>query len=300
MNWSMFVGHAVLLFSIGLMVACAVAFRLLHARWSRRAPLQGRKVANLPGQALLKRITHHDQELGSAMSVMYMALPVMFMTWMSLQIDWQHVRIGTVEILFGIGALGMFAWGLWDYARHFRSREKMRDGWTAEHVTGLQLNRLIAQGCLVLHDLPAEYGNIDHVVIAPRAVYAVETKSFRKPRNASEKRDDPSHHVRYDGTTLRFPDFITREPIEQAARQGQWLRRALRGALNREFPVVAIIALPGWYVDRTDDGKHAEVQVFTPMGKGAEFMAWGPERIAPEQRRLIAEALAVRYPEIDA
>lgn len=300
MNWSMFIGHAVLLASVGLMVVCAVAFKLLHARRSRRAPLQGRKVANLPGQELLKRISHHDQQLDSAMSIMYMALPIMFMVWMSLQVDWQEVQFDTTEAMFVVGALGMFAWGLWDYARHFKSREQMRDGWTAEHVTGLQLNRLVAQGCLVLHDLPAEYGNIDHVVIAPRAVYAVETKSFRKPRNASEKRDDPGHHVLYDGTSLRFPDFVTREPIDQAARQGQWLRRTLRDALSHDLPVLPAVALPGWYIDRTDEGRRAEVHVFTPMGKGAEFMAWEPERITPDQRRIIAEALAVSYPEIEA
>ena len=38
--------------------------------------------------------------------------------------------------------------------------------------------------------------------------------------------------------------------------------------------------------------------VFTPIGKGAEFMAWQPERIPEDQRNLIAQALAVRYPEV--
>jgi hypothetical protein len=99
---------------------------------------------------------------------------------------------------------------------------------------------------------------------------------------------------------LRFPDFMTREPIEQAIRQAQWLRRTLRDALGREVPVVPIVALPGWYVKRSEAGKRADVQVFTPMGKGADFMAWESENITPDQRRLIAEMLAARYPVIDA
>jgi hypothetical protein len=39
---------------------------------------------------------------------------------------------------------------------------------------------------------------------------------------------------------------------------------------------------------------------FSPMGKGPEFMAWEPERVVPDQRRLIAEHLASRYLVIDA
>jgi hypothetical protein len=300
MKWTMFLGHAVLLLSVLLMMACALTFKFLHQRRRRRAPLQGRKVGNLPGQQLLERISHHAQELDTALSLMYMAFPLMFMVWLTLRVDWRQVRFSWIEAFFIVGALATFGWGLRGYVRHYRAREQMRDGWTAEHVTGMQLNRLVAQGCLVLHDLPAEYGNIDHVVIAPRGVYSVETKSFRKPRDASDVRDDPSHQVRYDGKGLVFPDFATREPIEQALRQAQWLRRFLRDALNREVPVIPAVALPGWYVVRTDEGKRADVQVFSPMGKGPEFMAWDPERVAPDVRRLIAEHLASRYPVIDA
>ena len=136
------------------------------------------------------------------------------------------------------------------------------------------------------------------MVIAPRGVYAVETKSFRRPKGSGGK-DDHTHRVGYDGTKLRFPDFATAAPIEQAVRQAQWLQRRLRDALQRDFPVVAAVALQGWYVDRDEVGKRADVVVFTPMGKGAEFMARQPERIPEDQRNLIAQALAVRYPQVD-
>lgn len=300
MHWTNFIGHAVIFLSATLLVVCAIAFKIVHRLGKRRAPLQGRKVGNLPGQQLLERINRHEQGLDTAMSMMYMALPFMFMVWAASRIDWQEVRFGVGEGMFVVGALAVFAWGLRDYIKHYKARENARDGWTAEHVTGLQLNRLVTQGCVVLHDIPADNFNIDHVVIAPRGVYAVETKSFRKPRNASEDRNDPSHHVSYDGKTLVFPDFATGEPIEQASRQAQWLRRVLRDALGREVPVSPVVALPGWFVVRSEEGKRAEVQVFTPMGKGAEFMTWEPERLSPDQRRVIAETLAARYPIIDA
>src|SRR5690606_5819201 len=135
---------------------------------------------------------------------------------------------------------------------------------------------------------PAENFNIDHVVIGPRAVYAVETKSVRRPKG---KGDADVHRVSYDGKALRFPDFVNTDALAQAARQAQWLKRKLHEALGMEVPVVAALALPGWFIDRTEAGKGADVMVFTPMGKGADFLARGQERLAPEQRKLIAQAL---------
>jgi hypothetical protein len=58
------------------------------------------------------------------------------------------------------------------------------------------------------------------------------------------------------------------------------------------------LALPGWYVERTDAAKGATVRVFTPMGRGAEFLAFSPERLDAHQRALIAQSLALKYPEI--
>lgn len=293
-------GHFVL-FGFGLLtILVFVTFKLWRKSRQRRAPLGGRaSVGHLPGQQLLKRIRHHEENLGSAIFIAMFSGPLMFMIWANYSVQWDAFRWGVREWMFATGALLMFLWGLWDYMRHYEKREHYQDGWVAEQVTGQQLNRLIAQGCHVLHDLPAEVGNIDHVIVAPRGVYAVETKSFRKPKGVTDDRNHPGHKVHYDGKGLRFPDFATAKPIEQAVRQAQWLKRVLRDGLGREVPVVPAIALPGWWVERTEEGKRADVQVFTPMGRGADFMAWQPERLDESQRRLIAQTLAARYPVID-
>lgn len=300
MNWGNWAGHIALVISALLALAAMLSFKFWHTARRRRSPLRGRvSVGHLPGQQLLDRIRHHDDEIGRAIFFAMMAIPLMFMVWASFRIQWDRVRWDVTAWMFAFGALILFAWGLYDYIRHYKKREQARDGWIAEQVTGQQLNRLIAQGCIVLHDLPAEVGNIDHVVIAPRGVYSVETKSFRKPKGVTDDPKHPGHQVRYDGNGLRFPDFATTEPIEQAARHAQWLRRTLRDALGREVPVVAALSLPGWWVERTEEGKRADVLVFSPMGRGAEFMTWQSERLDEALRRLIAQTLAARYPLIE-
>lgn len=296
MSWTFWIGHAVVLASFALMMICALTFKRWHRRRSRRAPLEGRKVGHLPGRQLLERIQHHHDKLADGIALMFMAMPLMFMVWATFRLQWEELRWGLIEWMFVAGALGMFGWGLYDYVRHYRRREQASDGWTAEQVTGMQLNRLMAMDCRVLHDLPADGFNIDHVVVAPRGVYAVETKSFRKPKSASDARRGPAHEVTYDGKHLSFPGFRTAAPMAQAARQAQWLRRYLREAIEEDVPVIPAVSLPGWFVKKTLDGKRAETVVFTPMGRAAEFLAGEPERLDPMLPRRIAQVLAGRYP----
>lgn len=295
MIWTQFAGVVAFFLSIGLTLVCVLAFKTLHHRAARRAPLSRKQVNHLPGQQLLQRVSdHHDELLVSAL-LMFMALPLFFAAWAGGHIRWDVVRFDFGAVVFLLAALGLFAFALHRYIKHYRLREKAHDGLVAERVTGVQLNRLAAQGCIVMHDLPAENFNIDHVVIAPRAVYAVETKSFRKPKQGSET----SSQVAFDGTTLRFPDFIEKDALAQAQRQAQWLSKLLRETVKRDIPVMPALALPGWYIKTADDvWQTAAVKVFTPMGGGANFMARGTEAIDEVTRNLVRDALAVRYPEI--
>lgn len=298
MRWQMFIGHGVIVLSSLVAIATAVCVRLWDYRYRRRSPLQGRQLGHVPGQQLIERVAHHQDELTSGFFLMLFALPLMFMVWEAFRIDWQRLRFGVVEGMFVFGALALFLYGLRDYVRHYKAREQAKDGLLAERMTGMQLNRLAAQGCIVMHDLPCEGFNIDHVVIAPRGVYAVETKSFRKPKGSA---DDSHYKVGYNGKVLRFPDFIEKDAVAQAERQAQWLRRTLKEVLGDDSPVIPAVALPGWLIENSEEvWMTAPVKVFTPMGGGANFMAKDIARLDATQRALVAKALALRYPVIEA
>lgn len=291
-----FVGFIPFLASAILTLVIALTFKSMHKRVQRRSPLADRKLGHVPGQQLVDRLTHHEGEVMNAIMLMYMSLPIIFMLWAGQRVDWAAQRFGTLEWIFAAGALLYFGYGFFEYRRHILARQKARDGLLAERVTGMQLNRLVAQGCVVLHDLPSETGNIDHIVIGSRGVYAVETKSFRKPKNGVVG-SDATYQVAFDGSALQFPGFVTRKPIEQGARHADWLRRYLRESIGRDVPVIPAVALPGWYVVQSDDVWRASVvKVFSPLGDGANFMAKDLQRIEPEQRGLIATALAQRFP----
>jgi hypothetical protein len=296
--WSGIIGLLPFFLSSGFALAFAFAYKAASRRLSRRSPLAGRKVGKLPGQELVERVSSLDVDLLTSVMLMYMALPLAFLGWVGVHFRLDTVVWGWAETLFLLVALFLFGYGLFDYIRAHRARERARDGLLAERVTGMQLNRLVANGCVVMHDLPGEGFNVDHVVIAPRGVYAVETKSFRKPKQAST---GDNYRVAFDGALLRFPDFPEKDALQQARGQAQWLSKILREALGREVPVIPALALPGWLIDQSEDvWRSAPVKVFTPMGGGANFMAKDIQAIDAITRNLIRDALAVRYPDIPA
>lgn len=121
----------------------------------------------------------------------------------------------------------------------------LRTGYDAEVAVGQELDLLMRRGTTVFHDFPAEGFNIDHVVVTPTCVYAVETKGYTK-LNKLKGREGAT--VEFDGLTLRFPTWTTDEPIQQAERQAKWLGDWIKKASGHAVRIQPVVALPGWFV----------------------------------------------------
>ena len=164
-------------------------------------------------------------------------------------------------------------------ATHLRKRRDVTLGLECELAVGQELNQLMLLGCRVYHDFPAEGFNIDHIVIGPAGVYAVETKGRAKPdrgRGAEDVR------VVYDGKSLQFPERTETKPIAQAKRQAQWLADWLKSAVGEPVLVQPALALPGWYIDR----KGRDMVVFN--SKNPDFLA------KPRGERVLSDAMIQR------
>jgi hypothetical protein len=118
-------------------------------------------------------------------------------------------------------------------------------------AVGQELDQLMRRGAIVFHDLPANGFNIDHVVLASEGVFALETKGFTKPKRGMGKADAT---VQYDGSLLRFPHWVGNNPLAQAERQARWLGDWLSKAMARPVSVQPVLALPGWFVQRSGNG----------------------------------------------
>jgi hypothetical protein len=125
-------------------------------------------------------------------------------------------------------------------------RHRLQLGYDAELAVGQELNHLMLRGCRVYHDFPAGRCNIDHVVIGPGGVIAVETKGRAKRDQGGGSAEAK---VIVNGEYPRFPYFRDRNFVKQARRQAEWLEKWLSGAVGQAVTVRPALALPGWFVE---------------------------------------------------
>jgi hypothetical protein len=152
----------------------------------------------------------------------------------------------------------------------------LRAGFDAELAVGQELDQLMRTGAAVFHDFPAENFNIDHIVISTKGVFAVETKGYTKP---GDRRGKEGATVTFNGTDLQFPMWKTKEPLEQAERQAQWLSKWATSATGDPVTVTPVLALPGWFVNQTG---RSSVRVYSGRALSGLLGAGAGELLSPQ------------------
>jgi hypothetical protein len=150
-------------------------------------------------------------------------------------------------------------------------RRNTQLGHFGERVVAEHLEPLKAAGYRVFHDLPAadtsasgaapardSASTIDHVVVGPAGVFAIETKTRRKGR---ARVGFMAHEIIFDGDALAYPWGEDRHGLDQAHRQAEWLARHLANQTGRAVPVHALLVFPGWSILRKGRGP---VHVLSP------------------------------------
>jgi predicted RNA binding protein YcfA (HicA-like mRNA interferase family) len=96
------------------------------------------------------------------------------------------------------------------------------------------------------------------------------------------------HELTFDGAKLHFPRYISTSALKQARRNAARLGRELSSALGELVQVKAILAFPGWYLNRTGT---SDVSVVNPKEiRQVVFSKTGPQ-LAPEQIWRIAQQI---------
>ena len=113
----------------------------------------------------------------------------------------------------GISAALGYLWFGRKLLRLQREFWRNRLGYMGERAVGEELNQLLTAGFRVFHDIPFDRFNINHVLVGPQGVFAVETKARRKRVPEAGKVDAK---VKVDGNTLHFSHWSDSTSIEQA------------------------------------------------------------------------------------
>ena len=266
-----------------VLVGAIKVWRWIQYADERQAPTV-EKCLPAPGDSCRKKIEELDDKLADL--ILYVvAVPPALLLWYlvvkhSFHIEFAGQWVPTALIL-SLFFLLLFC----RYVVLVTRRDNYRLGFNGERLVGQELNRLMLDGCRVFHDFPlAKNWNLDHIVVAPSGVYAVETKMRRKGPAASGQK---SHEVFYDGQVLQFPRYRDAAALAQARDQsirlGQLLGEDLAGV-----PVRPVLTLPGWYVIAKSGG---DILVLNPKMLDNAILGCGPAALSPEQIRKIARRI---------
>lgn len=244
-----------------LVIGAVLLWKSLNRRRKRRSPLTS-ELLRPPAYGLTDKLEELRWDLGS-MLFASAVLPAMLLAMYFAQATFGRPSGWTATVVvYGstiLLLLGFFIYHGISLAKKITAYREGRDG---EWATAQLLEPIIAGGGRVLHDIQAPGFNIDHVVIAPGGVFAIETKHRLKPTTG---RALNNAKVSFDGKALRFPDWTDTKTAEQAAAQARWLSERLTKSTGLAVKARPVIALPGWYVTVTNP---SEVWAMNPKSCG--------------------------------
>lgn len=181
--------------------------------------------------------------------------------------------------------------------RFLRRRRNDLLGYLGERAVAEYLEPLRQNGFRIFHDVPCEGRtknfNIDHVVIGPTGVAAIEVKTRRKKKGRPGFEE---HVVTYDGQRLIWPWGEDRCGIDQLLAESDWLRKFIYDRTGLRVDPKSILALPGWYVTERVVGafRVASHKVVPDIIK-----KWKPHDLSPEQIDLISRQLDERCRDVE-
>lgn len=160
-----------------------------------------------------------------------------------------------VVVAFVSIGLVSFAFSRWSKLKNLREKlRRVRLGFDGERYVAEELNRLMERGYRVFHDFVVDWhpgegrtSNIDHVLVGPEGVFAVETKTRSKPKGRFKPGETPTVYV--EKHSLRFEGEVAREDaVEQAKRGARELETWLEASGQGKVRVRPLVVIPGWYV----------------------------------------------------
>jgi hypothetical protein len=242
---------------------------------NERSPLKD-KPLRLPGQSLdeeRKKLIEDKVEPWLLMALSFVVLAGW--EWCREVFHW-----ASSAWVVTLAALGMVAFAAFRLARLRGRLRNLRQGAEGERAVGQFLDRLAERGYRVFHDVVGVGFNIDHVMVSPAGVLAIETKTWSKPSGRDARVVCNGEDIKVGGMT---PE---RNPIVQAKAGAAWLRQLLSDSTGKRVDVHPVVLFPGWFVEQDSAGRRL-AWVLEPKALPS-FLDNEPLRLNAEDLNLIA------------
>ena len=223
-----------------------------------------------PGQSLSEELDRLLREnYASFAFVVAFAVVFIVQEWIRWCFD-----VGPQPLTVTFISLVMVAFAGWRVVPVLKKVRDVQRGLDGEKAVGECLEDLRADDYQVFHDIPGDGFNVDHVLVGPGGVYAIETKTRWKPARGESQ-------VVYDGQKVTVNGFEPeRDPVVQVKASARHIKDVVRQVAGRDLFVQPVLIFPGWY---TRQPKKPDVWVLNETAL--------PKWLANERQTLDAEAI---------
>ncbi len=189
-------------------------------------------------------------------------LLIMVAFWIVCAVEWTQRFIGAIPDprFWTLLSLVITTYGGFQVFRLHRSRNLMPSGRSAEKNVQSVLQQIRGKGFVDFHNLQGHGRNIDHVVIGPSGIYAIETK-IRSGSGTIEYRSDDE--LIFAG---RIRDGL---PLRHARGSADAIQFRLNAKGQDNYPVKPLVVFVGnWEINRHHGNLEVDV---TTLDKLVEY-----------------------------
>lgn len=218
-----------------------------------RSPLKAAPL-RYAGQSLDEEIQRvlEDDVLAYLMMSVFVIVFAMYEWWK------YYLKLPPQPVIFTAVAIGVLAYTVHKIVKARRKLRTLRLARDGEMIVGQFLEGLRENGYRVLHDIVGENFNIDHLLIGPKGVFTVETKTMSKPAKGNPEID-------YDGYQILVNGFKPdRDPVVQAKAQAYWIKELVKELTGKSITVRPAVVYPGWFINQTQKASRPDVWVLNP------------------------------------
>jgi hypothetical protein len=202
---------------------------------SKQSPLKIKphRAAGQSVQEELDKLRDDWMEKGSLATIAVVLLLLELWQWL-----W---KIQPSPIGAAIVCVPLFFYSIYQMTGLRSQIKNLKQGFAGEKIVGEKLENLRTLGYRVFHDLVGNQFNVDHVLVGPAGVFAVETKTWSKGKG--EKIESDGELIWKNGIEVKS------NPIDQAKAQARWLHKLIKEITNENVFVQPVIVFPGWWVE---------------------------------------------------
>ena len=241
-----------------------------------RSPVAG-PLRRLPGQSVreeLDKILNDD--VGAYLAVVVAVALLAGWEWFRW---WSHLP--PQPIVITIVAVAVICFCTLRITKARKDIRMLAQGEKGERRISELLRPLRAKNYVTFDDLITSQGNVDHAVVGPGGVFAIETKAYNVFGAGRAS-------VREDGRLMLNANEAIGDPLKQARSSAALVSEELERHLRRKFWVEPVLILPGWKVDEPTH----ETRVTVLSDKTiAEFFNSRPQKLNPTDIREICAHL---------